>query len=135
MLLTLSPLNPNTRGTYEDEYREGGLYDQQRGSHQTRLLPGISINILPFPIRAISLYWIWDAPWVMPCPCGGKTIRRPACMVVMWHPPLFAEPMSNSDSWPISLWVALKSLILPTISFIAPMCSNILNNTSRLPLI
>jgi hypothetical protein len=37
MELILSPLNPNTRRTYEDEYREGGLYDQQRGSHQTRL--------------------------------------------------------------------------------------------------
>ncbi len=37
MHLNLSPLNPNTRDTYEEEYQEGGLYDQQGGSCQTYL--------------------------------------------------------------------------------------------------
>lgn len=37
MKLNLSPLNPNTPETYEEEYQEGGLYDRQGGSRQTRL--------------------------------------------------------------------------------------------------
>lgn len=37
MKLELSPLNPNTRATYEEEYQVGGLYDQEGGSRQTYL--------------------------------------------------------------------------------------------------
>jgi SAM-dependent methyltransferase len=37
MDFSLSPLNPNTRDTYEEEYQEGGLYDHQGGSRQTYL--------------------------------------------------------------------------------------------------